>query len=106
PDHVGSGVGDVHQTGVAGRVVLQVVAVVPAGQDSGVLVAAVPVGLLIAHAVRPALVSRGGGHRGGLVLRRPSSGSGTKASGPTPAAVSQSVFGSIWIREGLRTPIT
>src|SRR5699024_4338403 len=71
PDHVGSGVGDVHQTGVAGRVVLQVVAVVPAGQDAGVLVAAVPVGLLIAHAVRPALVSRGGDHRGGLVLRRP-----------------------------------
>ena len=36
----------------------------------------------------------------------PSSGLGSKASGPTQAAVSQSVSGSIWIREGLRTPIT
>ncbi|CPU63484.1 Uncharacterised protein [Mycobacteroides abscessus] len=36
----------------------------------------------------------------------PSSGLGLPASGPTQAAVSQSVSGSIWRREMLRTPMT
>src|SRR5690349_18985042 len=36
----------------------------------------------------------------------PSSGLGLVASGPTHAAVSQSVSGSIWRREMLRTPMT
>ncbi len=36
----------------------------------------------------------------------PSSGFGSNASGPTQAAVSQSCLASIWMRAGLRTPMT
>src|SRR5699024_10337306 len=56
--------------GVAGGGVLQVVAVVPVGQDARILVVDVAVRLPIAHAVGPALVPRGGDDRRRLVLRR------------------------------------
>ena len=78
--------GRVDETGVVRRVVDEVVAVVPAvgrrGRRAAVDVAgdvggaqravgdAVAVGLLVAHAVRPAVVARRGQLRGGLVRRR------------------------------------
>src|SRR5690606_1915804 len=76
PDHVVARGWDVDEPGVTRRGVLQVVAVVPPGQDRGVLVASVTVGLPVAHAVRPALVTGRGDDRRGLVLRRSQLGVG------------------------------